>query len=468
MIGILNYCYRFTKNIDETSRSKIRIVLYSVVFLLGLFYASIPVYVHLLYKCIIGTVLLGLIIVFSINGKMVRPKLARGVPILWLAIGLLRFVSGFTVSNEYLPLALIWLIGFPMLFLVWINRKDYYQLFFEVAKSANIALLVLIVGSLLFIPVTESQYRGITLNPNGLGQWISFGLPMIFYLYEIERRNARRGIRLLYAFEIVCIYYLCYASISRTALISIAAMTCVYGAWYVYSRRHERLIVHLKKALAFVVVAAASLALIIGVNSVIARNIPIGNKYVAMQNKSVMSIGGDIELDKQSQNTSDVMKHQFEHFDERLSGQDKGDSSANAYSSGRIGIWKQTISMLNIQGHPSREHIITARNGDVGSNVHNTVLQFAYDNGIITGVLFACLMIVSAFILIRRILYFKEGALLYVIFFCIHAGYCCTAMLASLNLPFLYMQAFAYYLTFAVLFTYDVDSGSRFLGKDAG
>ena len=167
MIGILNYCYRFTKNIDETRRSKIRIVLYSVVFLLGLFYASIPVYVHLLYKCIIGTVLLGLIIVFSINGKMVRPKLARGVPILWLAIGLLRFVSGFTVSNEYLPLALIWLIGFPMLFLVWINRKDYYQLFFEVAKSANIALLVLIVGSLLFIPVTESQYRGITLNPNG-------------------------------------------------------------------------------------------------------------------------------------------------------------------------------------------------------------------------------------------------------------------------------------------------------------
>ena len=43
---------------------------------------------------------------------------------------------------------------------------------------------------------------------------------------------------------------------------------------------------------------------------------------------------------------------------------------------------------MNVFGHPSREHIVTDRNGDVGANAHNNFLQFTYDQGIFGGVLF--------------------------------------------------------------------------------
>ena len=71
-----------------------------------------------------------------------------------------------------------------------------------------------------------------------------------------------------------------------------------------------------------------------------------------------------------------------EGYVERIEGKDKHAGGAENYSSGRIGIWKKVIESVNVFGHPSREHIVTDRNGDVGANAHNNFLQFTYDQGI--------------------------------------------------------------------------------------
>ena len=49
----------------------------------------------------------------------------------------------------------------------------------------------------------------------------------------------------------------------------------------------------------------------------------------------------------------------------RMEGKDKAGGGIDNYSSGRVGIWKEAISKFKVFGNPSRDHIVTERNGDV-------------------------------------------------------------------------------------------------------
>lgn len=142
----------------------------------------------------------------------------------------------------------------------------------------------------------------------------------------------------------------------------------------------------------------------------------------------------------------------MENLTVRVSGADKASSKLDDYSSGRTAIWKVTIQKLNMLGHPSRDHIVTDRNGDVGNNTHNTVLQCAYDNGILSGVVYLIMIILAGVMALRAALMKQHAAAWYTIIVVIHAGYCITAMLASITLPFLYLITLLYYLTYAPIF----------------
>lgn len=175
------------------------------------------------------------------------------------------------------------------------------------------------------------------------------------------------------------------------------------------------------------------------VNQVMTSVITIGSQYVNLQ------LSGMEEKLSSS-------KEATEKFVEKVTGQDKASSSVADYSSGRTVIWKEVLKNLNIKGHPSREHIITVRNGDVGNNAHNTILQFAYDNGIQTGVLFLILMIIGGLKLLIDYVEIKKFGCLRLYLLLVHIGFGVTAMFTTLNLPFLYLVTLSYYFTYMVLF----------------
>ena len=85
-------------------------------------------------------------------------------------------------------------------------------------------------------------------------------------------------------------------------------------------------------------------------------------------------------------------------------GKDKAEAGLDNLSSGRIGIWKKVLEKANWIGNPSREHIVTYRNGDVGANAHSTILQFVYDNGVLAGIVYTILVFYGGFILLKRAL----------------------------------------------------------------
>ena len=138
-----------------------------------------------------------------------------------------------------------------------------------------------------------------------------------------------------------------------------------------------------------------------------------------------------------------------EGYVERIEGKDKHAGGAENYSSGRIGIWKKVIESVNVFGHPSREHIVTDRNGDVGANAHNNFLQFTYDQGIFGGVLFFGLCAV-AFLKTICGVYQKRKYYNFILYNSV--VFLLMSLVTSLNLPFLYIMSFSYYTGYAILF----------------
>jgi len=429
---VLNRCYRITKWIGGKHRDYFRIGLYFTLFLAALLYgASVLPNVHLLVKCIVGAGLMGLIIVFTMKEELHVVKWNKKITVLWLALGIVQLFSGLFVSREYLPMAVIWIVLFPMLFLVWNNRKDYERLFCEVAIAGDICFVILAGISVCGYSFNVLNYGGFLKNPNGLGQWITFAYPLILFLYSKQKKNIWK---VCFMVQAALALVLCIASRSRTALLAVLFMSVLFVIYRVWNM--SRVAQFYKSffcfVLCFVLVACACLII---------------NTFV-LEEQAMQSGLNDSFLTRLTANT----RRFIFGWSERFAGADKADTSINSYSSGRIGIWKKTIESLNWKGHPSREHIIVDRNGNVGNNTHNMILQFAYDNGIVAGIIYVLLIACSGFKSLKKAkenIHDERSVYPYVLI--IHAGYGVTCMLASINLPFLYMISFLYYLSFAVL-----------------
>lgn len=73
------------------------------------------------------------------------------------------------------------------------------------------------------------------------------------------------------------------------------------------------------------------------------------------------------------------------------------------YSNGRLAIFKEYISRLNLTGHDAVA--ITIEDGSLIAHAHNSFLQMAYDCGIITGIIFLLVYIVFGF---RSVWYYAK------------------------------------------------------------
>lgn len=474
---VFNYAFGFTSRFSENTRSKIRTGLYFVLFFMGLLYAaSILDGVHLLIKCVVGAGLMGLIILFTFNGTGQPIKWNKPLAIIWFGLGLQQLVSGIFVSLEFLPMAMIWLVAFPVLFLVWNDRRDYIVLFREVAIAGNTCFVFLAVTSVVFYPMNVLQYGGFVNNPNGMGQWVTFAFPLIVFLYYQEKNSQIK--KWLYRAELALILLLCFASKGRTAIFAVGLMglvllilrlvSCKNGfAYYARQGGMFLLCVALVWVLCFVVNQVPQATPNVQPETATIGTVPLSEEPLdssqeSEENVPIQEIEETNPTKSQVPTTPDTQQSvegaMVTNFINRVLGLDKAGDSLEDYSSGRIGIWVGALEAMNFLGHPSREHIVTYRNGDVGNNVHNVILQWCYDNGLVAGLLFTIMMIWAGILLMKRSLRKENLSDINSYMLIIHAGFTCTAMFASVNLPFLYLISFLYYLSFAVLFDSESES----------
>lgn len=405
--------------ISSKVKNRILDILFAMITIFALFYSCAPVKVHLLIKCIIGSIILVLIIFFSIDGKLKKTTWDKKLVGLWLAFGLIRLLSGFVTSIEYLPLACVWLILFPMLFLVWSSRGDYNTLFNSLYKGFVYPVMIFIIISLLMVPISSGAFGGLTGNANAIGQDICAVIPLILYRYNLESTSKKEKITLI-VFIAIIISTMFYTR-SRTTTLAIGTVMLIWFVCqrFLYSMGWKKI---LKIALTIAILSCGFMYGILQINSAI---------HTAPQ--------------QQEAKMDDVV----DGYVERIEGKDKQAGGVENYSSGRTGIWKKVIESANILGHPSREHIVTERNGDVGANAHNNFLQFTYDQGIIGGVLFFILC-GAAFLKTIYGAYQKNKYYDFLLYNSV--VFLIMSLVTSLNLPFLYIISFSYYMCYAVLF----------------
>lgn len=442
---LFDYCYeKLISKIPENVLAYLRMGMYFAIFMLAMLYSSCVENVHLLVKCILGVVFMGGLILFSVEKRGKARRINTVPAVLWIIVGLGQCASCIFASIEFIPMTLVWCVGFPLLFFVWDNRDDYWGMFREMSLAGNACFIIAVLLSIIFFPIKKTQYGGIFINPNGLGQWLVFALPFVLFLLDGE---SRPKIKRLYLCEIALILLLTCFSKSRITILAVIMMLCFYCAFSLKSKKPpaKEQIVSLAKFLLYLLVMAA---LTFGINR-------LSESVVDYCDINVYSLYDGLDNSSQGHSHRDNAYGESVTNDatlaERFKGKDKAQPTVNDYTSGRLGIWQNTISMLNIEGHPSREHIINDRNGDVGANTHNTVLQYAYDNGIITGIAFFVFICYAGLqFLIRAVR--SKGASIEKYYLISFIGYFCIGMFASVNLPFLYLISFEFFLTLPILF----------------
>lgn len=240
----------------------------------------------------------------------------------------------------------------------------------------------------------------------------------------------------------------------RTALLTVA-IGALFGIVSTVKARNHKIILRFKR---FVLVVGCSVLVVFAswlinqhlspyLNSVVHDYIP----FSQMETDSSQE-GNGFKENSESENMLYSCSKALERFFIRIVGKDKQTEKFEDYSSGRSGIWIEAIHRSNWLGHPSREHIITRRNGDVGNNTHNTVLQRIYDNGIISGILFLVMIIASFISFLSRSMSLKKTSVINRFCLIVHASFLTMSLVTSLTLPFIYLLEFLYYLTYAVLF----------------
>lgn len=441
MDTFLDFCYkRITSNISEKTLSYFRMGMYFGVFLMAMLYASCLANVHLLVKCLVGVIFMAGLIIFSVGERRSKTRINAIPAVLWIIVGLGQCASCIFASVEYIPMALVWCVGMPLLFFVWNNKNDYWGMFREMSLAGNTCFFIAAVLSIIFFPIDENRYGGVFVNPNGLGQWLVFVMPLVLFLYDNELKPK---IKKLYFCEIILIILLTYFSKSRTTIVAVLLMLCLYCT---FSLKNKKMCLKkgIKSVASFFAYLVVILILTMGINRLTTNLVDycdIDVYYLYRSGDSSASNNSEI---KPIINNASVI--------ERFAGKDKTGSTANDYSSGRLGIWEAVLGKLNFKGHPSREHIVTDRNGDVGANAHNTVIQYAYDNGIITGVAFLIGMCYAGLQFLIRTLKAKGKPVIEKYYLITFVGYFIVSMLASINLPFLYLISFEFLLTLPILF----------------
>ncbi len=400
-------------------KNNVLTVLFAMITICALFYSCAPVSVHLLIKCIIGSIILVLIIFFSIDGQLKKPIWDKKIVGLWLVFGCIRLFSGLVTSIEYLPLACVWLILFSMLFVVWSSRGDYDTLLDSLYKGFTYPVMAFIIVSLITVPITSEAFGGLAGNANAVGQYICAVIPLILYKYHLESANKKEKVILITFLAIIMSTVFYTRSRTTTLAVGMGILVWLFCKKYIFLAKWKEIV----KIILIISFLSCSLTYgILQINSV------IHTSQKQQEAKMDDVVGGYVE---------------------RIEGKDKHAGGVENYSSGRTGIWKKVIESVNILGHPSREHIVTDRNGDVGANAHNNFLQFTYDQGIFGGLTFFTLCVV-AFLKTIYGVYKKRKYYDFVLYNSV--VFLLMSLVTSLNLPFLYIISFSYYIGYALLF----------------
>ena len=396
---ILNFIFdKFTSKINEESRNKIilgTIIFYAAFIIVSGSSKITGARVGRLDAALVFTIVILMVIVLSVNGKLIKKQCNTQFCSFYFLTGILMLIS--CILNEtklvHEIYALQWLLLFPMLYFVWNNREDYSVLYTLIAKGFSYTGIIYFVLLLIAFPKSAHEvsgaYIGTTTNPNILGLiGCSIAISSL-YLYMVQKKHILPLVTLCAGLGLAVM------GESRTSLLAIcfSALICIiYSTYYFIKKKyvHKNLFVKIIVGLIVVLIS-----------------IPIFNMaFDFMQ----------IAFAKSS--------NIFEKF--RYAG------DLNAFSTGRINLWQYCIENATFFGNDVGTTI--PYNGTNYAGAHNSIVEMIYRYGILAGITYTITMALMVIYGIKISINsdYKTGVFL----MCIIPAYFVVSMLEVVFLPY--------------------------------
>ena len=384
----------------------------------------------------------GIIILAGLSEDMKPVPFSPVMLVCWLGMAACITVSGVLVNRDSLGDAMLWLVAFPILFIVWCNRP-----FAELAKSAvngvYLSFLALVLMMMWKYPISSINYRGFFLNSNGLAMYCT--AVFVTALADILTQK-RFSVRIVLGDVILGMSAsISYCTNSR-ACQYMMVVVAVFAAVLFLVIHREKLV---KTLLCYALPAVLAVVILLPggvtvINSGAKAIDKIEKAFVQQDAAAKPNAGGASAQTQEKVDTFEAIRRRNE---ER-----QGQSGDGDFTTGRTELWGIYLSEVGVLGHSS-DNKLYYDNGDVVTkSAHNTLIQMAYEYGAVAALFFLALNLVSG---IKALIYaYQNRALDYSIFpVLVAVGYGGYYLVEKMLYPSQCLLLLLYVLTQAAVFT---------------
>lgn len=407
-----------------------------------------------------GCLFLGIMILCTLTTSLKPVKFRWPILLCWMGTGVMMLQAGIRCNVEYLPEAVLFLVAYPIIFICW-NQTDRTRIFRLLLKVVRISAIIYLVGCWIFGEIATERYQGMFSNPNGAAFFLVVAIAglLIEVLYA-GKMDWRFWTDILLLGSMVA---LCYYTNSRTGYLSAIVATITGCALYFLTHNRKE---NLKCFVRVVAAAVVTLICVFNLIYVFQWRTTLDIPYYHTADRAFYDLeypGSNAVKQQTAANIAGVQT------DTGISGfldtaADKGDTgnkSLDQYSTGRITEWLMYAKDLNLLGHEEVPVIYNESIKQYISTTHMAILQIAYESGIIAGVCYLLLNLISGFSMIGFAWKFrKEQYALMPIVVTVTFGV--VSILSSSSNAFLHLVTFYYYcVLFPVMVRQPVQEGEK-------
>lgn len=427
-----------------------------------------------LYLFAAGCLCLGIMILSSLTGNIRPVKFHKLLSIFWFMAGIFSFLSAFLCSIDYLTSALFLLVISPVLFIVW-NQGSFHKILRLLSITMVIALIATIIVNALFYPMTVHRYAGLFTNQNATVFFYGPAFAVLLVsLYANPKFTWKSvGCILLLGAVSALVYYSNSRTGQLTLIVEFALCTLVYLA------------ANIRSIVKIVLLKILPLALVVMISIpnflyVMQLKPLIENKIHQLQLEAMQTDPPETTPPTSSQETTQptigetvppvttppvttppvtipvTPPNEIQSIDGFDYTNDKKHNTEgkdfDAITTGRLTIWKAYASQLNLFGHKLNSLGFLEEVGMGNKTAHMTVLQYAYDSGILCGLGFLLFNLYAGVMSIIYAWKHRKDAIS-LLPMTLSVGFGVISAISSVGTPFLYICTMYYVFVQAPLIT---------------
>lgn len=360
-----------------------------------------------------GCLLLALTILFSTKYPLKKTKWSLWMSIPWFLLTGLIIVTSIINDPRYLTVGALYLVAYPCFFFVWNSRGDWEKLFSIIVRAYAVFFVGVLVVTMVGYNPGADRFVGFFANPNSLGTYTAtVAICLLVWADQCAQKSLWKML-LPWVLLGLCVG-MCLMSRSRTSMMAIAA---VFFVWFVVrlitAERKGQFLISVVVGLGCAVVGYFVLVLYYEFVRPVLENWLVQPAYA-----------GSTLLDP--------VRGALDRWDAE-------GMTADRFSASRISIWKSYLPHLKLFGNAALPEAL-----GIEKFAHMTALQIAFTHGIVAGVCYVALCLISA---VRALGYAVRGRTPLAVFpLVVIVGYVAISLLESTYTPFCFHVEVLFYL----------------------